>query len=87
MIDALHLPYKGMVNNMWQDKIVAEPFLQLLISCIDVASYCGIEDVVLHISSTITPLDYNPNGLRFIEELLNHCEKKDISLFGESTTA
>jgi sugar phosphate isomerase/epimerase len=79
-IDALHLPYKGMVNTIWQNKEFSDQYKNLLSKCIEFASINGIEDVVMHITSTNSPPPINNNGRIFIDELLNICEKYTINL-------
>lgn len=79
-IDALHLPYKGMVNTIWQGKELSDSYKSLLIDGIKFAANNGIEDVVMHITSTDSPPPANDNGIRFIDALLNLCEKYNIYL-------
>ncbi len=79
-IDALHLPYRKMVNNIWLSGDVSEPYLQLLSGCIAYADKKGIRRVVAHITSTDTPPPKNIRGIEFINKLLAVCEKHNVCL-------
>ncbi|MDE6058774.1 MAG: sugar phosphate isomerase/epimerase [Clostridia bacterium] len=79
-IDALHLPYRKMVNNIWLSGDVSEPYLQLLSGCIAYADKMGIRRVVAHITSTDSPPPKNIRGVEFINKLLAVCEKYNVYL-------
>lgn len=79
-IDALHLPYRNFVNNIWQSSDVSNPYLQLLSGCIAYADKTGIGRVVAHITSTDSPPPKSISGLEFINRLLEVCEKHNVYL-------
>lgn len=79
-IDALHLPYKGMVNTIWLGKELSDSYKALLVKGIEFAFNNGIEDVVMHITSTACPPPINTHGIIFIKELLEKCEDMGINL-------
>ena len=89
-IETLHLSYKQIVegncinsqyvNCIWQDNDDTNKYVSKLISEIDFASSYGIDKVVMHITGGNNPPEYNENGLKHIETILNHCARNNIIL-------
>lgn len=89
-IEALHLPYKLIVNGkcvnsrfvnvLWEGGDDAIKYVCSLIDEIRFAYSYGIQNVVMHITGGDNPPVFKQESLKYFEILLNECEKLRINL-------
>ena len=81
--DNAHLPYNR-CNELWMPKGYDETYVKETISYIKECSECGIDTVVLHVStSKITPV-YNINGIERIKKIVEAAEKYNVKIAFEN---
>lgn len=80
---SLHAPFGG-IDCMWKEGEAGEKYLENLKGCIDLASFCGIDIVVVH--PFIGFHEHTPNELgcgRYLR-LVEHAEKKNVVIAFEN---
>jgi len=79
-IEALHLPYNGIVNELWKEGSPGDEYVDNLIDYIYFAKKYTIKKVIAHISGSDNPPPYNETGINRINKILNVCSTLDINL-------
>ncbi len=80
---SIHAPFKG-INTIWQDGEDYKFILSEIIKTINSASTCGVETIVLHVSSTWRPPKICDLGLNRFDEIVNFAIQKGVKIAFEN---
>lgn len=78
-IESIHLPYKGIVNNIWREGKGSQ-FVSTICQGIDYADKMGIKKVTMHTSSSPFPPPKNVCGIQIVQKVLKYAEDKNVTI-------
>ncbi len=80
-VDFLHAPFKR-INSIWGPD--GDGMLKELTDCADAAARHKIPTVIVHLSSGINPPKISDGGIARFEKLMEHAEKKGVTVAYEN---
>ena len=81
--ETIHAPFRTN-NDIWMDGEAGEKMYQDLADCIERCAMFGVPDMVIHMSSGLTPPPTTDVGRRRYEKLIEYATKKNVRLAFEN---
>lgn len=76
IIDSIHMPFEGIVNDLWTEGEGGEHFVEVMLEGADYASKLGVQKLIVHISSSPCPPPMSKIGFDRLMKIADYYQEK-----------